>query len=131
MASIAGTFDASEHPRFRVPLYTGSMTSSISIEPRVGNVILVVLLLGDRDTIASDFCTFMPDRDEVINVNGVKVFQTARASALVEIKGLGDPRVLETLKRIQEARAHPDPDPYGSPKTRPSTQATTRPTDRK
>ena len=42
------------------------------------------------------------------------------SESLVVIKGLDDPRVQETLKKIQDARAHPDPDPNAQPATRPA-----------
>ncbi len=54
----------------------------------------------DRHWIVSDICTFMPGQ-----------------SALVVISGLEDPKVAATLKKIQGARANPDPSPYGKPTT--------------
>jgi hypothetical protein len=46
-------------------------------------------------------------------------------SALVVIEGLGDARVSDTLKRLQDARAHRDPNPYG--KRAPGDAAKNRP----
>lgn len=64
----------------------------------------------DQYAIVADICTFMPEK-----------------RALVVIDGLGDPRVLETLKKVQEARANPTPDPYRPSTTQPTSQPTTRP----
>ena len=36
-------------------------------------------------------------------------------SALVAVKGMDDPKIIETLKKLQDARAHPDRNPYGKP----------------
>jgi len=100
--TLAGTFDSSLHPSLNVRVYVSDLTSSVNVAPRSGTTVLAVIetdaLQGEEtrpsNWIRSDICTFMPDK-----------------SALVIIKSMDDPRVAETLKRLQDARAHPNPDP--------------------
>jgi hypothetical protein len=106
-ATIAGAFDPSTHPILPVKFVVGRPTSSIAQAPEEGAVVLAVVQLirakktGTSDTgiIYSHTCTFMPGE-----------------AALVVLKGFDDPRIDEILKRLQHARAHPDPDPYGRQK---------------
>jgi hypothetical protein len=101
-AMLAGNFDPSLHPTLLVSFDVGLGGSSIREPPADGATVLTVVvvnMLNGDDTVPSNFIiddifTFMPDQ-----------------SGLVPIKGLDDPRVAETLKKIQDARAHPDPDP--------------------
>lgn len=105
-ATIAGTFDCSLHPKLPVTFYIGDLTSSIAALPPEGATVIVLMqfLPADEDRqevsgfIFSDICTCMPDK-----------------SGLVVIKSLDDPRVVDTLKRLQDARARPDPNPNVKP----------------
>ncbi len=103
LALLAGSLDPSKHSALNVTFSANGMSSSIKSPPKQGAIVLAVIQ-GDNFVI-SDVCTFMPGQ-----------------SALVELTGLGDRRVVETLKKIQDARAHADPDPSG-PATRPSARA--------
>ena len=117
-ATLAGSFDPSLHPQVRVDFRTGT-TSSIRHVPAKGATVLAVIRWGmaveegshtrKANWIVSDLCTFMPDR-----------------SALVVITGLDDPRVAQTLERIREARANPEPDPNAATTTS-ATRPATRP----
>jgi hypothetical protein len=100
LATLAGSLDPSAHPDIPVTFYVSDMTSSIRRSvplPKDGATVLAVVQMSksDGDTVSgfivSDICTFMPDE-----------------SALVEIKGLDDPRVIATLKKLQAARAKPE-----------------------
>lgn len=96
IATLAGAFDASLRPALKVAFHAGVSHSSIPKAPAKGDVVLAVISIpqdrpaGPEDPvlIVSDLCTFMPDE-----------------AALVILKNLDDPRVMETLKRIQRARA--------------------------
>lgn len=104
LAVFAGTFDPSERPWFQVSVCIGGAGTSIQdAPPKKGATILAVLQNGNF--IVSDVCWFMPDH-----------------SAMVEIKGLGDPRVMETIKAIHDAREHAKPDPHlhPAPTTKPA-----------
>ncbi len=103
LAVFAGSLDPSEHATIRVSMYVGQGGTSIESPPKQGSMVLAVVQWGNF--IVSDICTFMPDQ-----------------SALAEVTGLGDPRVIETLKKIQDARAHAEPDPHlpRPPATRPA-----------
>jgi hypothetical protein len=104
-ASLAGIFDVSLHPVFPVQFYVGGPTSSIARPPLDDSfVIAVVRYVPAKETgesghgvIYSHVCTFMPGQ-----------------SALVVVNGLDDPKVGQTLKKLQHARAHPDRNPYGN-----------------
>ena len=103
LATLAGTFDPSLHSSLPVEFYSDGVTSSIKDPPKQGATVLAViryqvLIHGDpdpRNLIVSEVCRFMPGN-----------------SALVVIKGMDDTRVNETLRKLQEARANPSPDPY-------------------
>jgi hypothetical protein len=103
LATLAGSFDPSLRPALRVRFYVSSLTSSVENAPPNGATVLAVIetsaIHGDETTasdwVRSDVCRFMPD-----------------GSALVVLKDLNDPRLGETLKRLQDARAHPDADPH-------------------
>jgi hypothetical protein len=86
IATLAGTFDPSEHPSQDVEFYVG--TPTIPNAPGEGEYIMIVL--EDGHFIVSDECEFMP-----------------HGLPLVVIDGLGDPRVHDTLKKARDARAHP------------------------
>jgi hypothetical protein len=96
IGTLAGAFDPSLNSDLRVRFYVGHMVSSIKEPPGGGATVLAVIrtkiLHGEEtepsDWIVSDLCTFMPGN-----------------AGLVEIEGLGDPRILETLRRLREARA--------------------------
>ena len=107
LAVFAGSYDPSESPSFDVSVYIGGAGTSIQDDPpKKGATILAVVQNGNF--IVSDICDFMP-----------------HGSAMVEINGLGDPRVIEAIKKIHDAREHPDPNPYhvSRPATRPSAPA--------
>lgn len=104
LAVFAGSYDPSGRSSFDVSVYIGGAGTSIQdAPPKKGATILAVVQNGNF--IVSDICDFMP-----------------RGSAMVEVNGLGDSRVMETIKKIHDAREHSDPDPYraGRPATRPS-----------
>jgi hypothetical protein len=117
-ATLGGTLDPSLHSSLPVRFYVSELTSSINRPPPEGATVMAVVQFlpkeapGQQDAgfIVSDLCTFMPDR-----------------SALVVIKGLDDPRVAETLKKLQDARAHPNADPNApKPANAPSKDAANR-----
>jgi hypothetical protein len=106
LATLAGAFDPSLHPKVPVRFYVGRASSSIEQPPPSGATVIAVIVVGTLQAdetepsnwIRSDICAFMPGE-----------------SAMVVVKGLGDARVAETLKKLQEARAHPNPDPNRQP----------------
>lgn len=110
-ATLGGIFDPSLHPLLPVEFHFGEPTSSIRQPPKDGAIVLAVIKQvratekgqSDHGIIYSHICTFMPGE-----------------SALVVLKGFDDPLIAETLKKLQDARAHQDPDPYGRPKAEPS-----------
>lgn len=89
--SIAGKFDPSGHPLLKVRSY-GPGGSSVQTVPKVGDTVLTVIIRAHDSPrpwfIALQWMSFMPE-----------------SSALCVIKDPSDPRVNETLKKIQEARA--------------------------
>ena len=99
-AAIAGPFDPSLYPTIPVSFDVSWTSSSIHEPPPNGATVMVVLQFMpkgggnpvDSAFIVSDECEFMPGE-----------------TALVVIKGLDDPRVAETLKKIQAARLHQKP----------------------
>ena len=104
LATLAGSFDPSLHATLPVTFYTGKAISSIERPPAGdgANVLVVLRYQAPEDErqapswiIVADICTFMPDQ-----------------SALVIITGPDDLKVAATLKKLQEARANPDPSPY-------------------
>jgi hypothetical protein len=104
-ATLGGAFDSSLYPALPVVFYVGKAVGAIEEAPPDGALVLVVLQL-DREEAAgkpfafifSDICKFMPGE-----------------AAMVVINSLDDPRVVDTLKRLQDARAHPDPKPNVRP----------------
>lgn len=101
LATLAGRFDASLQPALPVRFYVGLASSSIADPPPRRATVIAVVAVGltngsetkPSNWILSDICTFMPGE-----------------SALLVIKGLADPRIAETLKKIQDARAQSDAD---------------------
>jgi hypothetical protein len=92
IATLAGQLDPSIHRELHAVLHAGvAAVLTIHAPPSKGAIVLAVMI--GEDKILSDAATFMPSR-----------------IPLVEIDGLDDKRVLETLHRIQEARAHQQPD---------------------
>lgn len=111
-ASLAGQLDPSLVATLDVMFYAEHYGSSIKTVPTEGTVVMALVRLrpsttedaGPKDLISSAFASFMPGE-----------------SSLVAIKGLDDPRVDETLKKVRNARAHPDPDPNApKPTTKPA-----------
>jgi hypothetical protein len=87
-ASLCGNLDPSLYPSLTVGFESGVQETSIQQTPTDGaTVIAVVVQEENRAGIISDYCKFMPG-----------------ASSLVIIRGLDDPKVAETLKRLQAAR---------------------------
>jgi len=84
----------------------GRPNSSIAQPPEENAIVLAVVRLirskkkGESDTavIYSHTCTFMPGE-----------------TSLAVLNGFDDPKIAQTLTKLQDARAHPDPDPYGQP----------------
>ncbi|MGH7179526.1 MAG: hypothetical protein ACREJC_19275, partial [Tepidisphaeraceae bacterium] len=113
-ATLAGKFDASLHPRLNVRLQIGGHGSSIKSAPALNARVMAVISTGNTwadevvpsDWIVESICLFMPNH-----------------SALVVIDGFDDPRVAETLKKIQAARAKP------TTQQRHATRPTTKPDD--
>jgi hypothetical protein len=110
LATLAGILDPGASPTLDVRFYSGTNTSSIGRAPAKGDLVIAVVVIGRRhgeekqpsDWVTSDLCTFMPDD-----------------SALVAVDGLGDPRILQTIDRIRDARAHSEPRPTTSGKSQP------------
>jgi hypothetical protein len=88
-ATLCGNFDASLCPSMKVSFNCdGGMTSSIAAVPAEGAAVMVVLERGENAVdITSAYCMFMPGN-----------------SSLVAVNGLDDPKVKETLTRLQAAR---------------------------
>jgi hypothetical protein len=105
-STLAGAFDPSTHPVLPVQFYVYGPTSSIRRPPEEGAIVMAVCQLvrakergeSDRAKVYSHVCAFMPDE-----------------AALVVLTGFDDARIAQTLKKLQDARAHPDPNPYGKP----------------
>lgn len=102
LATLAGVFDSSLHPTVTVNLYVGAATSSIREVPP--DNAFVILVMRTRPTegektptaaVSSDFCTFMPGR-----------------AAIAVVDGPADPRISQTLDRLQKARAISSADPH-------------------
>lgn len=100
-ATLAGVLDPSVNPTIRVSFYvdpptTQGVTTYVRNIPPAGATVLAVLEylpINDQTEerayrVTPNICTFMPEE-----------------SGMVIIKGLDDPKVAETLKRIQKARA--------------------------
>ena len=87
LGTLSGSFDAGTTSSVTARFWFGA-NSSLDDKPQVDTTVLVVIRRADDWwAVVSDFCQFMPGR-----------------SALVEVDGWDDPRVAETLKRIQAVR---------------------------
>lgn len=91
-ATLAGSFDCSQHPRLRMRFFA-SETGGTSIKraPAEGDLVLVVIGTGAGDDgyqVYSEYCAFMPGGE-----------------AMLTVRGIDDPRVAETLRKVQELRA--------------------------
>jgi hypothetical protein len=106
-STIAGRFDTSEHADLSISSFGHSLESRFVI-PKAGDTVLAIIILskaaGKGWVVPFTYATFMPG-----------------AAPLCVIKGPGDPRVAETLKKIQEARVR------GRTKAQAGNLATTRP----
>ncbi len=92
-ATLCGQFDPSLHPSIDMQIMPG-VPSSYQQAPLADATVLAVIMHNDYGYgIISDFCNFMPGQN-----------------AIVTIHGLDDPQVSETLKRLQDARAHSEPE---------------------
>lgn len=115
IATIAGTFDPGAQKSLNVRFWVSFTTSSINKVPAEGALVMAMLWVDptgqDSRTpfIDSSICKFMPGE-----------------SAMVEIDGLGDQRVIETILRLKDAREHEDPSPY---RTAPTSQPTSKPVE--
>jgi len=121
LATLAGSLDPSLRRVLDVRFFAGSDYSSIDRLPANGAIVVAVVQLDrfqadEREPsnwIVSDLCLFMP-----------------KHSGLVVVDGLNDPRVAETLKKIQGTREAADraersklpTQPSGPPATQPTTQ---------
>ena len=98
LATIAGSFDPSLHPTLPVHLWAGPAGTSISAPPAAGDLILAVIqapnnwVNSKEHVIVTDLCDFMRDEGSPIG------------SSIAVLKGLDDPKIEQTLKRIQDAR---------------------------
>lgn len=99
LLSLAGTIDPSAQKTLTVTFYAEGDTSIRQV-PDAGQLILAVMKWNNF--IVSDFCLFMPNQ-----------------CALTTIRDLNDPDVVLTIKNLQDARAHSDPNPY-HPTTKPA-----------
>jgi hypothetical protein len=91
-ALLCGTLDPSLNAAVTVAFLPG-LGSSYQKAPRDGATVIAVVARDETGVgIVSDFCDFMPGQ-----------------SSLVEIDGLGDPRVFQTLQRLQKARRNAEP----------------------
>ena len=87
-ALLCGCLDPSLHPSLPVAFMAQALNTSIDQVPADGSTVLAVVSMRDgRVGIVSDSCRFMPGD-----------------SSLVSVTGLDDPKVAETLKRLQAAR---------------------------
>lgn len=100
MVALAGHCDPGAETILHVRFYCGGGDTSIFAVPPKGAMVLAVM--RNQDYIASEECMFMPER-----------------SALIEIHGLNDPRVLDTIIRLRKAR-HPDDAGLTGPTTAPA-----------
>jgi len=91
-ATLAGVFDPGEDSSLEVT-FTCGVPRPISIKavPKKGAIVLAVL--GGKDWVTDDDCSFMPDR-----------------SALVTIDGMADKRVIETIRKLRLGRHPPEAD---------------------
>lgn len=94
IATLSGRFDPGRHPTLDTEMSTSQAlgTTSIRQAPPKGSTVMAVLYYtrGDRGRVVSSAaCTFMPSSGSAVEV----------------IDGLSDPKVQDTVRRIQEARA--------------------------
>jgi hypothetical protein len=87
-ATLAGTLDPGANASLEVTFECG-VPGPVSILAVPKNGAMVLAVLGEKDYVTSDDCSFMPDR-----------------SALVTIDGLADKRVMETIRKLRFNR-HP------------------------
>lgn len=92
MGTIAGKFDASEHPELKVSSF-GPAGSSVQVLPKAGDTVLTAVMVSQA-----------PGRGWVIPISYIPFMPGDGGAALCIIEGLADPRVFETLKKIQQAR---------------------------
>jgi hypothetical protein len=89
MATVSGSFDPGLHPTLPVRLWVVPPGTSIRGEPPEGATVMAVIAQQDDGyLIVPDVCAFMPEP----------------GAALVVVDGPGDPKVAQTLKRIQDVR---------------------------
>lgn len=123
VATLAGEFDPSTRPTMKCALNAALIGASVQDPPPKGSLILAVFVPDVEfrpgaehpesikcDIIDTNFHQYMPED-----------------KGFVVLNGMNDPRILATLKRIQEARAHPNPSPYPAPTTRPASDRSTTP----
>ena len=94
IATIAGELDASVTASFEAHVWVDQFTSSIVELPPVGTLVLLVFIgqpgVGPREMcVECSVCNFMPDQ-----------------SGLVPLTGLADPKIMDTLRKIQDLHAH-------------------------
>jgi len=112
-ATLAGAFDPSLARTLHVRFHAGGYGTSIESPPKPGSRILAAIRIGMEyadeqsrsDWIVSSSVDFMP-----------------KQSALVVLDGPADPRIEETLKRIQAARAKSTMQQSDAAATQPTTQ---------
>jgi hypothetical protein len=103
-AALAGSFDPSLHVELVAHVAVGH-GSSVRQTPPVGSLAVVVMRPHEGAFwVDSASCAFVPG-----------------GSALTVVASWNDPRIAETLRKIQAARANPNPSPYGKPGTQPAT----------
>jgi hypothetical protein len=123
LVTLAGRLDPSANPSmsFNLAAHPDHLVAGpprVEKPPPTGSMIMCCVVTGAREAqvpssmrntqlVTNDIfgyeCLFMPD-----------------GMPLVVLTDLNDPRIVETLKRIQWARAHPYPNP-NVPATRPTT----------
>lgn len=91
MSTIAGKFDPGEHPELNVKSFGIGGSRNV---PRVGDTVLTVVIISKA-----------PGRGWVVPIVYMTFMPGGEGDPLVVIDGPADRRVLETLKRIQQARA--------------------------
>jgi len=87
LATSCGKFDPSLNSEIPIKFYIGDTSSIRQIPPNGATVIAVVVQEEGRTNVDSNLFAFMPDE-----------------SGLVAVSGLGDPKVKETLSKLQAAR---------------------------
>lgn len=107
-ATLAGSFDAGLQPEITAPMSVGLYETSIKSAPPAESLAIVVVL---RRKEHPSLC-----------VAGATIAFVPGGSALTVVTGWDDPRIAETLKRIQTARAKPTTQPTDGAPTQPATQ---------